>query len=74
MIAENIAKIRTELPEGVKLIAVSKLKPVERQSRRAAQGYRVAFHRSPSGQTAEILHPLCEHDSRRGQHRAPSRG
>ncbi len=29
MIAENIAKIRTELPEGVKLIAVSKLKPVE---------------------------------------------
>ena len=29
MIAENIAKIRAELPEGVKLIAVSKLKPVE---------------------------------------------
>ena len=29
MIAENIEKIRAELPEGVKLIAVSKLKPVE---------------------------------------------
>lgn len=29
MIAENIEKIRSELPEGVKLIAVSKLKPVE---------------------------------------------
>ena len=29
MIAENINKIRAELPEGVRLIAVSKLKPVE---------------------------------------------
>ena len=29
MIVENIAKIRAELPEGVKLVAVSKLKPVE---------------------------------------------
>ena len=29
MIAENIAKIRAALPEGVKLVAVSKLKPVE---------------------------------------------
>ncbi len=29
MIAENIEKIRAELPESVKLIAVSKLKPVE---------------------------------------------
>ena len=29
MIAENIEKIRAELPEGVKLIAVSKLKSVE---------------------------------------------
>lgn len=29
MISENIEKIRAELPEGVKLIAVSKLKPVE---------------------------------------------
>ena len=29
MITENIEKIRAELPEGVKLIAVSKLKPVE---------------------------------------------
>ena len=29
MIAENIEKIRAELPEDVKLIAVSKLKPVE---------------------------------------------
>ena len=29
MIAENIEKIRTALPEGVKLVAVSKLKPVE---------------------------------------------
>ena len=29
MIAENIEKIRAELPEGVKLIAVSKLKPAE---------------------------------------------
>ena len=29
MIVENIAKIRAELPEGVKLVAVSKMKPVE---------------------------------------------
>lgn len=29
MIAENIAKIRATLPEGVTLVAVSKLKPVE---------------------------------------------
>ena len=29
MIAENIEKIRAELPDGVKLIAVSKLKPAE---------------------------------------------
>ncbi|MBP5677428.1 MAG: YggS family pyridoxal phosphate-dependent enzyme [Bacteroidales bacterium] len=29
MIAENIAKIKAELPEGVSLIAVSKLKPAE---------------------------------------------
>ena len=29
MIAENIAKIRASLPEGVTLVAVSKLKPVE---------------------------------------------
>ncbi|MCR5445511.1 MAG: YggS family pyridoxal phosphate-dependent enzyme [Bacteroidales bacterium] len=29
MIAENITKIRAELPEGVRLVAVSKLKPVE---------------------------------------------
>ena len=29
MIAENIARIKSTLPEGVKLVAVSKLKPVE---------------------------------------------
>lgn len=29
MIAENITKIKSTLPEGVKLVAVSKLKPVE---------------------------------------------
>ena len=29
MIAENIARIKATLPEGVKLVAVSKLKPVE---------------------------------------------
>ena len=29
MIAENIAKIKSSLPEGVQLVAVSKLKPVE---------------------------------------------
>ena len=29
MIAENIEKIRAELPAGVKLVAVSKIKPVE---------------------------------------------
>lgn len=29
MIAENIASIKSALPEGVKLVAVSKLKPVE---------------------------------------------
>jgi len=29
MIAENIEKIKSTLPEGVKLVAVSKLKPVE---------------------------------------------
>jgi hypothetical protein len=29
MIAENIAKIKSSLPESVKLVAVSKLKPVE---------------------------------------------
>ena len=29
MIAENIAKIKSSLPESVKLVAVSKLKPLE---------------------------------------------
>ncbi len=29
MIATNIAKIKSSLPDGVRLVAVSKLKPVE---------------------------------------------
>ena len=41
MIAENIAKIRTELPEGVRLIAVSKLKPVEDIQEAYAAGQRL---------------------------------
>lgn len=40
MIAENIEKIRAELPEGVKLIAVSKLKPVEDIQEAYAAGQR----------------------------------
>ena len=41
MIAENIAKIRAELPEGVRLIAVSKLKPVEDIQEAYAAGQRL---------------------------------
>ena len=40
MIAENIEKIRTELPESVKLVAVSKLKPVEDIQEAYAAGQR----------------------------------
>lgn len=41
MIAENINKIRAELPEGVRLIAVSKLKPVEDIQEAYAAGQRL---------------------------------
>ena len=41
MVAENIEKIRAELPEGVKLIAVSKLKPVEDIQEAYAAGQRL---------------------------------
>ena len=40
MIVENIEKIRAELPVGVKLIAVSKLKPVEDIQEAYAAGQR----------------------------------
>ncbi len=41
MIAENINKIRAELPAGVRLIAVSKLKPVEDIQEAYAAGQRL---------------------------------
>lgn len=41
MIAENIEKIRSEIPDGVRLIAVSKLKPVEDIQEAYAAGQRL---------------------------------